>query len=260
MNARTNIVITITAFLVLLSSTAKAADRQDTMLVYEDSPCVIKPKQLILPGALIAIGASSFFISSVRDFDHRMQEEIMDIRGDNHRIKLDEYLRFLPTATSITLGLAKQKSRLSSTDSFLASITSIATAYFVTQGIKHTVKRTRPDGSDNHSFPSGHVVSVFQSAEMLRIEYGNWWGALGYTAATGVAYLRMYNNRHWFSDVIGGVGVAILTARVSYWLVPFEKKIFGISDKKDSSSTRLVALPTYFNQNNSLGLALSLQF
>jgi membrane-associated phospholipid phosphatase len=38
-------------------------------------------------------------------------------------------------------------------------------------------------------------------------------------ATTG--YLRMYNNKHWFGDVVAGAGVGILSAKFSYWL--FEK-------------------------------------
>ena len=43
----------------------------------------------------------------------------------------------------------------------------------------------------------------------------------GYTVATGVGIMRMYNNRHWASDVLAGAGVGILSASLMYWLAPY---------------------------------------
>ncbi len=260
MNNRKDIAIIITAIIILFSPVAQATEKNDTVYSQKATPTSFKAKQLILPGALIALGASSFFIDPVRDFDHSLQKRVTDLRGSHHRIKLDEFLRYVPTATSVSLSLAKHKSNVSSIDGYMAFFNSYAVLYTITQGLKHIVHRTRPDGSDDHSFPSGHVASTFLSAEMLRIEHGNLWGAVGYTAATGVAFLRLYNNRHWFSDIIGGAGIAILSARISYWLIPFEKKLFGINNGKRTSNKSIVALPAYDSGNNSLGIALAVQF
>ena len=41
----------------------------------------------------------------------------------------------------------------------------------------------------------------------MRMEYGPYWGAVAYTLATGVAFLRIYNRWHYFSDVVAGAGV-----------------------------------------------------
>lgn len=46
---------------------------------------------------------------------------------------------------------------------------------------------------------------------------------LGYTMATGTGFLRIYNNRHWLTDVITGAGIGIFSVKLSYWLYP---KIF----------------------------------
>lgn len=53
---------------------------------------------------------------------------------------------------------------------------------------------------------SGHTATVFIGAELVRIEYGGWYGAGAYTIATGVAFMRMYNGRHWLHDVVAGAG------------------------------------------------------
>ena len=55
-------------------------------------------------------------------------------------------------------------------------------------------------------------------------EYGEEYPAIavaGYTVATGIGFLRMYNNRHWASDVLAGAGIGILSASLMYWLAPY---------------------------------------
>jgi len=43
--------------------------------------------------------------------------------------------------------------------------------------------------------------------------------------ATATAGLRMYNNKHWMTDVAAGAGLGILSTQVAYWIHPwYEKK------------------------------------
>lgn len=63
------------------------------------------------------------------------------------------------------------------------------------------------------SFPSGHTLIAFAAAAAVTEETSRWWrhsgwyvGPAMYGGATLVALSRMYNNRHWASDVmIGGL-------------------------------------------------------
>jgi membrane-associated phospholipid phosphatase len=49
----------------------------------------------------------------------------------------------------------------------------------------------------------------------------------GYAVAAGTGFFRMYNNRHWFTDILAGAGIGILSAKASYWLFPYiSKKLF----------------------------------
>ena len=88
----------------------------------------------------------------------------------------------------------------------------------------------RPDRSTYNSFPSGHTAIAFASAEFLRMEYKDvsvWYGIAGYTVATAVGGLRVYNNRHWFSDVLTGAGVGILSTQLASSVQPWlSQKLF----------------------------------
>ena len=68
---------------------------------------------------------------------------------------------------------------------------------------------------DNHqSMPSGHTSAAFAAASAATSEIGYWYpkrktlaAVTLYTAAGLVGVSRMYNNRHWASDVVVGAGV-----------------------------------------------------
>lgn len=94
----------------------------------------------------------------------------------------------------------------------------------------------RPDGSAFNSFPSGHTATAFVGAEVLRREYWHvspWIGITGYAVAAGTGFLRMYNNRHWLTDVLAGAGIGILSVEIAYWLYPtLSKAIFPKSYKQ----------------------------
>jgi membrane-associated phospholipid phosphatase len=46
-----------------------------------------------------------------------------------------------------------------------------------------------------------------------------WYGISGYIIASGTGVLRIYNNRHWLTDVAAGAGM-ILCTKTAYWLYP----------------------------------------
>jgi membrane-associated phospholipid phosphatase len=67
---------------------------------------------------------------------------------------------------------------------------------------------------DYRSFPSGHTSTAFAAAAAVTSETSRWWprstrfiAPLMYGGATMVGLSRMYNNRHWASDVVLGAAV-----------------------------------------------------
>ena len=82
----------------------------------------------------------------------------------------------------------------------------------VTQVIKFSVDRTRPDGGAR-AFPSGHSSSMFAAATVLAIDGGWKAGLPAYSAATVVALTRIGKHRHYVSDVIAGATIGLLAGR-----------------------------------------------
>ena len=84
---------------------------------------------------------------------------------------------------------------------------------------------------------------------MLYQEYKHsepWVGITGYVVATGVGLLRIYNNRHWASDVVAGAGIGILSTKLSYLLFPYTSRILGKrkqSQPIEKGYTRDLVLP-----------------
>jgi membrane-associated phospholipid phosphatase len=69
-------------------------------------------------------------------------------------------------------------------------------------------------GDKYRSFPSGHTVAAFAAAAAVSSETSRWWpgaiyfiGPAMYGGATLVGVSRMYDNRHWASDVIMGAAI-----------------------------------------------------
>jgi membrane-associated phospholipid phosphatase len=80
----------------------------------------------------------------------------------------------------------------------------------VTQGLKYTVRETRPNGGDRKSFPSGHTSAAFCAASYLDMRYGGEWGVPAYALAAITGWSRIESNNHYPWDVAAGavIGVA----------------------------------------------------
>ncbi len=97
-----------------------------------------------------------------------------------------------------------------------------------TQASKALVGRARPyqdpdrDGldfapfSNQTAFPSGHTAAAFALATTLGDAVGSRWARAGlYTLATGTAWARLAEEKHWLSDVVAGAAIGVLSARVA---------------------------------------------
>lgn len=142
----------------------------------------------------------------------------------------DDYLQYSPGIVMLGLksfGVEGRSSwgRMLTSDVFAAGIMAATV-----NTLKLTIHKERPDRSANNSFPSGHTATAFMFATMLHKEYGTTrsplYSVLGYSLATGTAISRQLNNKHWFSDVLTGAGIGIVSTELGYYFADliFKKK------------------------------------
>ena len=96
------------------------------------------------------------------------------------------------------------------------------------------------------------------SSDLIREEYGAAYGIAAYGVATGVAFLRLYNGRHWLNDVIAGAGVGILSARIGYWMLPLYRKWFNWNSHRPGVTAAAVPGYDYTSRTFSLNFAIAL--
>lgn len=116
----------------------------------------------------------------------------------------------------------------------------------------------KPDG-DYLSMPSGHATAAFAFATAVTRsvtreapEHARWVGVVTYGSATATAFARIYKDRHWLSDVVGGAGVGIVTGlAIDRWHATRR------NDAIDRFFLRPVLAPL---RDGSTGVGLSLTF
>jgi PAP2 superfamily len=208
-------------------------------------------KALIIPASLISYGIIAQGNNGFKQLDKSTQSSIVT-NHFGYKTKVDNYLQFVPTMSVYVLNAfgVKGKNNLRDRTILFALSTIISTA--IVTPLKHVTNVTRPDGSSNNSFPSGHTTTAFANAEFLRMEYKEvspWYGIAGYAMAATAGTLRVYNNRHWVSDVVAGAGFGIFSTKLAYWIYPTIKKKFF-----KNKPTNAMLLPYY--QNGVAGMVV----
>ena len=179
-------------------------------------------QQSVAPSILIATGTAISFSPLHTSLDARIHT--WSQRDGHPRYEIENVIQYVPDASVILLKAFGLKSRHDWKDLAYLEAGSALLAFTISTGVKHSLDVERPYGNVYNSFPSGHTVTAFVGAEMLRREYGRDYPIVaiaGYTVATSVGLLRIYNNRHWASDVLAGAGVGILSVSLMYWLAPY---------------------------------------
>ena len=115
---------------------------------------------------------------------------------------------------------------------------SYAVAAGTTWTLKRVVGEERPDGSNNHSFPSGHTAYAFVTATVLSHELGHHspWVSIGsYGLATAVAVERVASRQHHWYDVCAGAAIGFGSTELCYWLgsklFPGKSVAVGVTDR-----------------------------
>lgn len=224
------------------------------------SPCKKAKAQgeYIVPATLISYGVLAQFVPALDDFDLNIREGFSSF--NQNKCKVDDYIQYLPTLAFAGLGTLGVETDYK----FVDRVCIGAMAYtFVGATVLITKQATgikRPDGSANNSFPSGHTALSFVGADLVYMTYKDTspiYGIAAYACATTVGFLRMYNNRHWFSDVVCGAGVGILGSRLSIWAFDKIKQCLNKNNNKNLSFNGGFAPFVY---QDKIGFSLSLSF
>lgn len=222
---------------------------------YSDSTTEFRATQLIAPGALFTLGALGVGENApLRRVNLAVKEGVFCL-SKGQPLHFDDYLQYAPIATHLALCLTPVKAKYSAGERVAAAVVAYASMGVLVNSLKYTVREMRPDGSRRNSFPSGHTATAFMGAELVRAEYGWGIGSAAYIAATTVAFMRIYNNRHWMGDVLGGAAVGIISARIGYWLLPLSRKIF-----KMKPNETIATAPLYHPEQRAVGLSCAICF
>ena len=179
-------------------------------------PYRFKPTQLIATCLLIGTGLIGLESDGLKFQNKEMRDELQE---DNpEKFKIDDVTQYLPMVSAYGLQLCGLEGRHDYVDRTIILGTSYLIMGASVLSLKNTTRIERPDCSARNSFPSGHTATAFMGAEFLRREYWDvnpWIGIVGYACATFTGFFRMYNNRHWFTDVIAGAGIGILSVEAA---------------------------------------------
>lgn len=238
--------ILLLLFLCFLKTNAQSASADS--LTYKK----LNYKPLIIPTVFIGYGLVNLNINSTNSIDRSIQESF-DANNSTH---VDDITMLLPAASVYGLNMVGIKGKHNFKDRTLiigsASVILLSSVF----AAKSITQRERPNGESNDSFPSGHTAISFMGAEFLYQEYKHispWYGVMGYGIAATTGYLRMYNNKHWFSDVVTGAGIGILSTKIGYLLHPYlQKKLF--------KSTISTSFATPFYNGEHLGVSFVRSF
>ncbi len=208
-------------------------------------------KQFIIPTICIGYGIFGLESGTIKGFNSGISTEVSE--HIDEKVSLDDFSQYLPMASLYGLSALGVKGKNSTKDKTIILATSYILMGLTVNAFKQTASVERPDQSSLNSFPSGHTATAFMGAELLYQEYKDqspWYGISGYVVAAGTGFFRMYNNRHWLTDVVAGAGIGILSAKAGYWLYPYVSRIFY----KKNTPYKTAFIPYYDGRNTGFGL------
>lgn len=209
----------------------------------------------IVPTVLITIGTIGVYNTAMNDWKKNIKKGFSNLRGDRY-LHFDDYVQYMPVTYFAVGEYVGTPPAHNINERALLGCTAAILATTLVQGTKFLVGEPRPDTRAHTSFPSGHTATAFMGAELVRLSYGNWVGLGAYTMATGIAFLRMYNERHWLNDVLAGAGIGIISANLALLLLPWEKSWFKHKKKNNAD----LSLMPYCGPRNTVGLAANIRF
>ncbi len=198
-------------------------------------------KELIIFGTSLAVFSYSL--------DNKVKKAVISNRGET----LDELTSFFnefgsPYVLSFPVLIYKmsesEKWKNISEEAFLAGILSASVVY----PLKIISHRRRPDNSDKRSFPSGHTALSMAIFGTYAQGFSGFKKYMMYTIPVLVGFSRIYKNKHYFSDIINGGLIGIISIYISKKLNRFLKK------------DKINVLPVICLKKRDISLSLKIEF
>jgi membrane-associated phospholipid phosphatase len=176
-------------------------------------------KGAIAPAALIGMG-----LYTIRDNGFYSS---YDARDDARKAfpdfssSADDYVFFIPVVGLYAFDYFSSQNRNHVGRQTLLLISSAAVMGGMVYPLKLSTNVRRPNGENDHSFPSGHTASAFVVAGVINQEFKGkspWISIGAYTIAGSTGVMRILNNAHWMSDVFAGAGIGLLSVHGVYFL------------------------------------------
>lgn len=234
--------------------------------------------QLVLPSVLTVAGATGF-CKPVKEWKVAIRDQVREYALD--RTYVDNYVQYVPVAMAVVGDWLGAEAQHNFFDRLLVTGTSYVVTAVLVNGLKYTIVSPRPSIYDEvylgtnprgltpkdnpkcfNSFPSGHTATAFMGAELVRLEYGDdspWIAVAAYAVATGTGIMRVWNEQHWFTDVLAGAGMGMLSARIGWWMLPWVSDVADSVLGLDATHGEKIAIsPTA--GNGQLGMQMCLSF
>jgi len=161
-------------------------------------------------------GAGGGLAFAAHHFDDDVNEKLVGNDTADKIFKAGEVLGELGTllgSASVVYAVGRIKDQPKVSHLGMDLIEALAMSEALTQTLKYTTRRERPDHSGKNSFPSGHAADTFAFATALE-RHLNWrYSVPAYVFASYVAMSRLPANRHWLSDAVFGSAVGIIAGR-----------------------------------------------
>lgn len=198
------------------------------------SPVRWKGRQWGTAAGVIGVSMALYaFDEDIRDFAQRNQSDGLDDASKYVFEPLGSGIIILPlTIGYYAYGAIAGNQRASRIG--LTGIKAMAVTAVFTYALKYATQRHRPHDDDppnpriwegpfgsyqSTSFPSGHSSVVWSVAAVFASEYRNklWVPIMSYTLASLASASRVYDDKHWASDVFFGAALGFFIGKFVYW-------------------------------------------
>ncbi|MEY8847616.1 phosphatase PAP2 family protein [Psychroserpens sp. XS_ASV72] len=245
----------ILLFCVLTANSQVIESSNDSLEINKPKKTFLK--QITVPRVLIG---TSLLISGTT-LEKGIQNDIGNLVGNDFTTKMDDYMWYVPLVEMYSADLLGVEAKNHWFDQSKNAFVAHTINKYTTNALKGLIHKTRPNGYNDNSFPSGHTSKAFTSATILYEEFKDtnpWLAYSGYAFASTTGFLRVAKNSHYLSDVLAGAGLGILITKLVYhfdylfdWN-PFKK------NQESESLTKFNVAPSIYN--DTVGLTAVIQF